>query len=313
MAANAVTDVLVVGAGVAGLSTGIRLAEADLRVRILAKDRPPVTTSALAGASWGLYLVSEARVQRWSEISRIELEAISKEPGTGVHLVDGMETVDDHVEPPEWARAVPGFHICRADELPAGYSTGWRYRIPLVDMPRYLTHLERRLKDLGVEVESAHVATFADVAGLAPVIVNCSGLGARDLVPDPTVSPTRGQLVVVSNPGVDWFFQDQVKGDDLTYFLPHGDHVVLGGHAGPRADTTPDPMIAAAIIERCVRIEPRLAGAEILGHRVGFRPARPEVRVERVGSIVHNYGHGGSGLTLSWGCAEEVVELVKRG
>ena len=70
--------------------------------------------------------------------------------------------------------------------------------------------------------------------------------------------------------------------------------------------------VAGAILRRaCGR--PRAAGAEVLGHRVGLRPARPEVRLERVGDVVHCYGHGGAGVTLSWGRAGEVVELLASG
>jgi D-amino-acid oxidase len=51
-----------------------------------------------------------------------------------------------------------------------------------------------------------------------------------------------------------------------------------------------------------------------LGHRVGLRPARPGDRLEldAIGgtAVVHNYGHGGAGVTLSWGCAEAVRDLV---
>ena len=48
----------------------------------------------------------------------------------------------------------------------------------------------------------------------------------------------------------------------------------------------------------------------MLGHAVGVRPARPAVRLERAGDVVHCYGHGGAGVTLSWGCADEVIRLV---
>jgi D-amino-acid oxidase len=41
-----------------------------------------------------------------------------------------------------------------------------------------------------------------------------------------------------------------------------------------------------------------------------LRPYRPEVRLERDGRVIHNYGHGGSGFTLCRGCAEDVVALV---
>jgi D-amino-acid oxidase len=207
---------------------------------------------------------------------------------------------------------VEGFRICDPSELPEGYVSGWRYTIPLLDMPTYLAYLQTRLALAGVTIEIGEVSTFNAVAGPDELVVNCTGLGARDLVPDTDMSPTRGQLVVVENPGVDWFFQDHAEGEDLTYFLPHGEHVVLGGSAIPGSeDPVPDPAIAEGIVERCARIEPRLAKARILAHRVGLRPSRARVRVERADvdgcAVIHNYGHGGSGLTLSWGCAREVL------
>ena len=59
---------------------------------------------------------------------------------------------------------------------------------------------------------------------------------------------------------------------------------------------------------------PLLAGVRVLGGAVGLRPARPAVRLEAEphdrGVVVHCYGHGGAGVTLAWGCAEEVVGLV---
>ena len=97
------------------------------------------------------------------------------------------------------------------------------------------------------------------------------------------------------------------------YYLPQGDTVVLGGTAEPgREHLTPDPGTAEAIVRRCARIEPRLAGTAILQRRVGIRPTTPTVRVERDrNGIIHNYGHGGSGLTLSWGCAADVLALLE--
>jgi len=52
----------------------------------------------------------------------------------------------------------------------------------------------------------------------------------------------------------------------------------------------------------------------VLAHRVGLRPARPAVRLDteftRHGPVVHCYGHGGAGVTLSYGCAEEVTSRI---
>lgn len=314
MGIAAAYEVLVIGSGVAGLTTAVRLAEAGRTVRVVAARPPLRTTSAVAGASWGPYLVSDERVLRWSQLTRLALTEIAKEPSSGVRLVSGIEAAPHPMQPPSWAIAVPDFRCCGTDELPDGYVSGWRYTIPLVDMPRYLRYLSERLNSSGVPVELGTVRSFAELAGRARTVVNCTGLGARTLVPDPTVHPIRGQLVVVANPGLETFFQDQVDGSDITCIFPHGDHVVLGGSAVPGSvDLAPDPATAAAIIDRCAAIEPRLRVATVLGHRVGLRPGRPAVRVELDTSarvpIVHNYGHGGAGLTLSWGCADEVVAL----
>jgi D-amino-acid oxidase len=73
-------------------------------------------------------------------------------------------------------------------------------------------------------------------------------------------------------------------------------------------------VLRRAIIARCTEVVGELAGAEVLGEKVGLRPARHGgPRVEREGRIVHAYGHGGAGMTLSWGCAEEITRLVDLG
>jgi len=64
-------DVLVVGAGVSGLTTAVCLAEAGRGVEIRADRLPPDTTSAVAGALWGPHLVEtgERAVQKLSGMS----------------------------------------------------------------------------------------------------------------------------------------------------------------------------------------------------------------------------------------------------
>lgn len=307
-------DALVVGAGVVGLTTAVRLVEAGLSVRVRSDRAPAETTSASAGASWGPYLVSDPRVLHWSEQSRMTLEKIAEDALSGVRLVRGLEVATHPIEPPAWAMGVNDFEMCHPGELPPQYVCGWRYTIPLVDMPRYLDYLTRRLAASGVAVEIGGIGSFREVAGNARALVNCTGLGSRTLVPDDEVFPTRGQLVIVDNPGIDFFFQDSDEREELTYFLPHGDHVVLGGSAMHRADSLePDREAATAIIERCAAVEPRLRTARVREIRVGLRPSRSRVRVERGVvdgvPIIHNYGHGGAGLTLSWGCADEVLTL----
>lgn len=204
--------------------------------------------------------------------------------------------------------------MCTPGELPTGFVSGWRYRLPLIEMPVYLRYLEQRLANAGTVLEiGQRVDHFDQVADLARIVVNCTGLAATKLVDDTDLVAIRGQLVVVKNPGVHYFFQDNAEGEELTYFLPHGDHVVLGGTLDetPGVDDQPNPLVRQRIIDRCVLVEPLLADPTVIEDRVGFRPARSIVRLEREGNIIHNYGHGGSGVTLSWGCAQEVGALAR--
>lgn len=307
---------VVVGAGVAGLTTAVVLAEAGASVHVIAEQVPGVTSVA-AGAMWGPYLVEpKEKVDQWGQRSLEVFRELAEDPATGVRLTGGIEASRTTEAPPDWATTLPGFRPCEPAELPAGFTAGYRFMVPLIDMPTYLTYLLRRLDAAGGTVERRRLATLAD-AGPAPVIVNCTGLGAQELVPDPDLRPIRGEHVVVTNPGLTEFFsEDTGLSPDLLCFYPHGDTVVLGGTAiDGEGGLAPDDKAAAGILARCAEVEPRLAQARVLKHRIGARPTRATVRVEAEqredGTLaVHNYGHGGAGVTLSWGCATEVQQLL---
>jgi D-amino-acid oxidase len=313
-------DVLVIGAGVAGLTTAVCLAEAGAHVRVVAKERPEHTTSAAAGAVWAPYRIGgdPARIDRWSQRSLAVFTALARSEDAGVRLLTSMEVSRRPVAAPEWAPLIPGVRACTADELPAGYAYGYRFVIPAIDMPIYLAFLLARLENAGGILKQDTVTSLETVSGRAAAVVNCTGMGARELVHDPTLRPVRGQLVVVANPGVEVGLveaEDDPDSTELTFLIPHGATLVLGGTAEPDDERTdPDPDTTRAILARCARLDPRFAGAHILAERVGFRPERPEVRVaaERCGDarVWHNYGHGGAGVTLSWGCAEEITASV---
>ncbi|MFE5868657.1 FAD-dependent oxidoreductase [Streptomyces roseifaciens] len=308
--------VVVVGAGVAGLTTAVVLAEAGTPVHVIAEQVPGVTSIA-AGAMWGPYLVEpKDKVDQWGQRSLEVFRKLAENPSTGVRLTSGIEASRTAEAPPDWATTLPGFRPCEPTELPAGFTAGYRFTVPLVDMPVYLDYLLRRLRAAGGTVEQRRLASLAD-ADSASVIVNCTGLGAHNLVPDSGLRPIRGQHVVVTNPGLtDFFSEDTGTSPDLLCFYPHGDTVVLGGTAiDGQSDLAPNDEAAAGILARCVEIEPRLAHARVLEHRIGARPTRATVRVEAERwedstVVLHNYGHGGAGVTLSWGCAEETRRLL---
>jgi D-amino-acid oxidase len=310
------TDVVVVGAGVSGLTSALCLAEAGLRVEVRSADPPGRTTSCAAGAIWGPHLVAHERAQAWALHSLAVFRELAADPRTGVRVTDGVEASrGDLITPPPGAGA-EDVRPCDRATLPPPFTNGWRYRVPLIDMTRYLDYLTERLRHAGARVAVTDAVTAAELPRLGPVVVNCTGLGARALVEGDPIEPVRGDLVVAENPGIDQFFVEHDDDTDglTTYVLPQGDQVMLGG-SRRRGDwsTRPRPGVAQAILARCTQAEPRLAGARVLAHRVGLRPVRDQVRIgpdEHRPHVIHNYGHGGGGVTLSWGCAQEVLEFT---
>ncbi|MFD5394847.1 FAD-dependent oxidoreductase [Streptomyces sp. NPDC127097] len=317
-------DVRVVGGGVIGLTSAIALAEDGHRVRVLSRDAAGGTTSAVAGGlCWPYRIRPYEQAVAWSVRSFQVLTALAERPAeTGARMVPGTMTAptDGGVEDglAAWYDAVPGLRRARPEELPEGCASGWRARTPLVDMPAHLRYLEQRLASAGGTVERREVSSLEEAGAAADVVVNCSGLGARALVPDPEVHPVQGQLVIVENPGIEeWSVSADTGASDTTYLLPQPYGLVLGGTARENAwSREPDPAVAAAIVARAARGFPELARARVLAHKVGLRPARPAVRLtaERLSGglpCVHNYGHGGAGVTVAWGCADEVLRRVR--
>ena len=120
----------------------------------------------------------------------------------------------------------------------------------------------------------------------------------------------------VTNPGLTMSVRDEHHPGGRAYVHPRGQDCILGGTLDlGRWDTDVDEAEAEAILSRCRDIVPALADATVLEHIVGLRPARPTVRLEEdlaphAARVVHNYGHGGAGVTLGWGCAADVVTLL---
>jgi D-amino-acid oxidase len=318
------SDVLVIGAGVSGLSTALSLIESGLSVTIRAADLPQRTTSMAAGAIWGAHLVGvDQRVRTWSALTLNRLRELAADPATGIRETRGLvASLADDAEPPEFTEGAGTLSPCDPAALPAGYAAGWQYSAPVVAMPVYLDYLTDEFLRAGGELHlGSRLRSLADAADAASarVIVNCTGIGARQLVPDPELTPVRGQSVVLANPGLTEFFVGETdRSDEIIYFFPHGPTILLGGTQQPDdASTEPDPAAAERIVRDCAMVEPRLATAPILAHRVGLRPVRPQVRLEVQAidgerHIVHNYGHGGAGVTLSWGCARAAADEAVR-
>ncbi|WP_406815276.1 FAD-dependent oxidoreductase [Mycobacterium sp. M23085] len=313
-------QIVVVGAGVSGLTSAICLAEAGWPVRVWAAKTLKETTSAVAGAVWLPPRPAEraAETLGWTQHSLRVFTELAGDPDSGVQLAPALaasELTASEAMSSSAAALIPGLRPADPAELPEGFDAGFRATVPMIDMPHYLDYLTRRLASAGCEIEERPVRSLDEAADAAAIVVNCAGLAAGALAGDDTVRPLFGQHVVLTNPGLRQLFVEIHSGPEWTCYFPHPRRVVCGGISiSGRWDTTADPDVTEQILQRCQRVEPRLNDAEVIEVITGLRPDRPSVRVEAEplgqARCVHNYGHGGNGVTLSWGCARDVVTLI---
>lgn len=307
--------VVVVGAGVIGLSCAVLLAEAGYDTHVLARELPRETYSAHGAGLWLPQLLGPAhKLGRWAGQTYAALCEFVGVRGAGVELREGTLLRQEAGVPPSWSRWLDEVVDLQAHDRPApGYPGGYRLTVPVVDMPRYLDHLTHRLAEAGGILTRMPLPALPE-RGL---VLNCTGVAARALARDWSVHPVRGQLAVVPNPGISGWSVDE---DAALFIVPQGDRVVVGAtHDVDEWDTTPQPDVSTDLVRRAAEIEPALSGAQILSHRVGLWPLRDQVRLEVVPGgrtspervLVHCYGHARAGLTLSWGCAREVLHRVE--
>lgn len=310
--------VAVVGGGVIGLSCALELRAAGHDVTVLTRDLPEHTTSSRAGAVWFPFHAAPLdRVLGWGARTFERLAGLAGVPGTGVRVESGRVL---HRRPdPDlgWTVALPdGSAATETEGLPDGVLSATRCALPVVDMTRYLPWLVAECDAVGVRTVEAELASLDEAWHHGDLVVVAAGLGANDLVADARVEPVRGQIVRVANPGgIEWAL-DYDNPAGLTYVIPRLDDVVCGGTADEGDfSLVVDPATEEAILDRVRALVPALRDAAVVSRTVGLRPGRDEVRLELTPDelgrpIVHCYGQGGAGVTLSWGCAEEVADLV---
>ena len=305
--------VIVIGSGVIGLSSARCLQLAGYDVRIVTRELPLQTTSVAAGAVWsGSDL--DWRSRDWARATLNQFLSLTEQANSGVTLQRMREVYAQKVPDPWYRELLPFFQRLSKHEMRGGLISGYLMDVPMVAPPIYLERLHDQFVAAGGRLELRTVESLEELAREAPLLVNCTGVGAREVANDDSVYPIRGQTLLTDARGIRVGYMDSSTVDHI---FPRADGVLIGG-VKVKGDWNRqlDPAISADIFKRVSKVEKRLAGAKVLREFVGLRPGRDEVRLEvemlpNGCSVIHNYGHAAVGYTLSWGCAMEVVALAR--
>ncbi|GAA6012521.1 hypothetical protein JCM10207_009028 [Rhodosporidiobolus poonsookiae] len=299
--------VVVLGAGVIGLTCALTLAKKGYRVHVVARDLPEDTTSQnfaspWAGANWTPFFSREdgPRECKWEERTFRHWQQLVPS-GKALVLKNTRRfgaTAKDLLN--HWYRdVVPNYKDLPSSACPPN-AVGATYDTLSVNAPKYCQDLAAQIIALGgtltrQTVNSLDQAFSSLPYGYPDLLVNATGLGAKSIagIEDPAVRPIRGQTVLVKSSNVRCTMDDTDHDNDAAYIIPRpGGEVICGGcYQYDSWDLSPDPALAKRILERCFKLDPSISqdgtleGIEVLRHNVGLRPSRkggPRVELEKV-------------------------------
>ena len=322
-------NVAIIGAGVSGLTCGVVFAEHGYRTAIFAKDIGQQTTSSVAAAVWFPYHVEPAErvIPLALETYQVLLD-LARFPESGVSIIESRQFLrTGEIEIPDWAIPLGAQRLSsvatglwpvqdRAQRGGYSFKSGFSLRVPLMDTTIYLDYLAARFRKAGGEIHAnVRFEKLEDVDTKFDLVINCAGIGARELVHDRDLEPHRGQVAIV--PRIERSFLPRLSVmTRRSCTQSHVRRIASSAEQTNSATILPaDPATTSRIVAECSRVL-NIDKPPVLAERVGLRPFRRSgVRLERDRlrdgrTVIHNYGHGGAGFTLSWGCAREVLEAA---
>lgn len=358
--------VLIIGAGISGLTTAWTLLDRGYKVTIIAAkyaSNDEKITSQIAGALWEWPPPVCGRYWHWEEIcletlkrrcmiSFHRFKELAANPDTGVRMctsnfffgrpIQSCATQTKKLS--EIKETLPGFRhdIKIIQELGVNPNYGvvdcYCHLAPIIDSDQYMDWLMNYLKSrygikcLTREIIGDLLAQESELLQYfeADVIVNCTGINAKELVSDDSVFSLRGAYVRVINDGSKFpkineamtVTLDGEESNDMVFIVPRNNNTLILGAIGELEELELNINLQnysplKKMFEKDLAFFPDLKNAQIdpdYPIAVGIRPFRKtHVRVERESKdskIVHNYGHGDSGYTLSFGCAKDVADII---
>lgn len=309
--------IAIIGGGISGLATAYILSGSNkYDITVLAKEFSPNITSNRAAAFWYPYQIRfDKRGIAWSKKSYDFFKALANDASSGISMKHLIKVIRKDVveEEPVWLEFIPE-GVCTMvpeDQLAPGIQKAYDVWVPLVETQIFLPYLQHIFSTRNVVFKQQEVKSFEELSSF-DIIINCTGLGARSLCHDEAIIPIRGQIVLLET---DTSMPIYMDNETPLYIVPRKDAMIVGGtYERGVYDAVTEPETLERILSNAYNVFPQLKNHQVLGNWAGLRPYRPQVRVEHEPgtNIIHNYGHGGSGFTLSFGCASDVANLVEQ-
>lgn len=337
--------IVIVGGGVIGLTCAYVLSS-KYDVSIVAEKVGVKSDSCKATAIWHVYLVPETKqVLEWAKSTLKILCDLEADKDTGITLVKGVELFrNNNSYHPSWSNIPPFFKMLSDDEI-AFYNQyknfnltneeikslssnpvkwGYHIKVPTADMFLYLSWLKKNVENRGVKIIKKKIKNFGELANDHDLLINCSGLSARKLAHDKNFEVHRGQYFILKantdSPKV--YVGDDDHPGGMAYMIPRNEEIMVGGCAEKNIESLEFTLNWSDTIRRAGLYVPWLRDCKPTDQArkpvVCIRPSRVNgIRLEVDDDsisipIIHNYGHGGSGFSLSWGCAKSVKSLIKK-
>lgn len=238
--------------------------------------------------------------------------------GCGAEKIKLVEYYNNDHGDPLWTKILKNFERINTSQLPETYVKGYVTETFLIDSSVIVDYLQNRFKELGGKIFQKEFKTLAEVGTEFKTIINCSGVWSSQLVPDKHSFPIRGQFLLTERPaGLNKILFATIDDDGYILIVPRANDCYVGGTTTYYDwNTMVEPELSAAILQRAQQLEPALKNVKVLKESVGLRPGRKAIRLEAeklndARTVIHNYGHGGSGFTVGWGCAEDVLDLCR--
>jgi D-amino-acid oxidase len=306
--------IAIIGSGISGLSCAYLLCEKDYDITVIAKSFSPNITSNRAAAFWFPYHIrNDKRGVGWAQKSYSFYQKLSADASTGISMKQLVKVLRENEieEEPIWVDFIPK-GACKKvpqENLSPGVEVAYDVTVPLIETQIFLPYLKNYVSAKNVKFIEREINSFDEIKNDFDFIINCTALGSQKLCNDKNIIPVRGQVALIETRTDFPIYLDNEK---PLYLVPRKDAMIVGGtYEENMYEEKTEPSTIKKILNNAYAVFPELKQQKVIGSWAGLRPYRPTVRVEKENNIIHNYGHGGSGFTIAFGCADEVVKFIE--